>query len=85
MVPFCHAHDHRLGRTGGDPQGDPRPARLSPGADVELAEADGGVEIRPAPAEIELVEVDGRLVARADGLPALTDEIARETIERVRR
>ncbi len=58
---------------------------LSPGADVELAEADGGVEIRPAPAEIELVEVDGRLVARADGLPALTDEIVRETIERVRR
>jgi AbrB family looped-hinge helix DNA binding protein len=58
---------------------------LVPGAEVEVVEADGRVEITPASASIEVVEVDGRLVARGDGLPALTDETVRETIERTRR
>jgi AbrB family looped-hinge helix DNA binding protein len=58
---------------------------LRPGSEVEVAEADGRVEISPAQAPIEVVEVDGRLVARGDGLPPLTDETVRETIERTRR
>ena len=58
---------------------------LAPGAGVEVVEADGRVEITPAVAPIEVVEVGGRLVARGDGLPVLTDETVRETIERTRR
>jgi AbrB family looped-hinge helix DNA binding protein len=58
---------------------------LGPGSEVELAEAEGGVEIRPALYPTDVEEVDGRLVARRDGLPPLTDEIVRETIERTRR
>ncbi len=58
---------------------------LGPGAEVEVSEADGTVEIRPALSPMELVEVDGRLVARAPEVPPLTDDIVRETIERVRR
>jgi AbrB family looped-hinge helix DNA binding protein len=67
----------------------PKPIRdrlgLRPGAEVELAEADGRVEIRPALSAMDLVEVDGRLVAQGDGLPVLTDDVVRETIERIRR
>ena len=58
---------------------------LAPGAEVEVVEADGRVEISPSLAAIEVVEVDGRLIARGDGLPVLTDETVRETIERTRR
>jgi len=67
----------------------PKPIRdrlgLSPGVEVELAESDGHVEMRPATSPMELVEVDGVLVARGVGLPPLTAEIVRETIERTRR
>ncbi len=58
---------------------------LRPGAEVEVAEADGRVEISPAVRSVEVVEVGGRLVARSDDLPPLTDEDVRETIERTRR
>ena len=58
---------------------------LGPGAEVEVAEADGKVEITPALTPVEVVEVDGRLVARGDGLPPLTDRTVRETIEHTRR
>lgn len=58
---------------------------LVPGADVEVIEVDGRVEITPALAPIDVVEVNGRLIARGDGLPLLTDEAVRETIERTRR
>jgi AbrB family looped-hinge helix DNA binding protein len=58
---------------------------LMPGAEVEVVEADGRVEIAPALAPIDVVEVEGRLVAQGEGLPALTDDIVRETIERTRR
>ena len=58
---------------------------LRPGAQVEVVEVDGRVEITPAVTPIEVVEVDGRLVARGEGLPPLTDETVRETIERTRR
>lgn len=58
---------------------------FGPGSEVELAEAEGGVEIRPALSPTEVEEVDGRLIARREGVPPLTDEIVRETIERTRR
>ncbi len=58
---------------------------LQPGAEVEVSETDGRVEIIPALSPIDVVEVDGRLVARGEGIPILTDEIVRETIERTRR
>ena len=58
---------------------------LEPGVEVEVEEVDGRVEVRPALSAMKLVEVDGRLVARGDGLPPLTDDIVRETIERTRR
>ena len=58
---------------------------LVPGAEVEVGEVDGTVEITPALTPIEVVDVDGRLVARGDGLPVLTDATVRETIERTRR
>jgi AbrB family looped-hinge helix DNA binding protein len=58
---------------------------LHAGARVEVTESDGAVEIRPALSEIDVLERDGRLVAHAEGLPSLTDELVRETIERLRR
>ena len=58
---------------------------LRPGAEVEVDEADGRIEISPTVSPIEVVEVDGRLMARGEGLPVLTDDDVRETIERTRR
>ena len=68
----------------------PKPIRdllgLGPGTVVEVAEREGHIEIAPANAPMELVEVDGALVATStDELPALTDEMVRETLERTRR
>jgi AbrB family looped-hinge helix DNA binding protein len=68
----------------------PKPIRdrlgLASGTVVEVTEREGHVEIAPAHASIELVEVDGVLVATStDELPALTDDIVRETLERTRR
>ncbi len=59
---------------------------LGPGMAVDIAEHEGHVEIAPADASIELVEVDGALVATStQELPPLTDDIVRETLERTRR
>lgn len=58
---------------------------LKPGAEVEVIESDGSVEIRPAVAAMALVEVDERLVAQVEGIVPLTDELVRETLERTRR
>ncbi|BBZ09371.1 antitoxin VapB40 [Mycolicibacterium doricum] len=53
---------------------------------VEITERDGRIEIEPAPTDVELVREGSVLVARTDGpLPPLTDEIVRETMDRVRR
>jgi AbrB family looped-hinge helix DNA binding protein len=53
---------------------------------VEITERDGRIEIEPAPTDVELVREGSVLVARPDGpLPPLTDEIVRETLDRVRR
>lgn len=54
--------------------------------ELEITERDGRIEIQPAPTDVELVRDGAVLVARPDGvLPPLTDEIVRETLERVRR
>jgi len=53
---------------------------------VEITERDGRIEIEPAPTEVELVREGSVLVARPDrALPPLTDDIVRETLDRVRR
>lgn len=53
---------------------------------VEITERDGRIEIEPAPTEVELVREGSVLVALPDRpLPPLTDEIVRETLDRVRR
>lgn len=68
----------------------PKPIRdrlgLRPGTVVDVAELEGHIEVTPAVAPMLLVEVDGALVARStEDLPALTDDIVRETLERSRR
>lgn len=53
---------------------------------VEVTERGGRIEIQPAPTAVELVREGAVLVARPERpLPALTDEIVRETLDRVRR
>ncbi|WP_067967791.1 AbrB/MazE/SpoVT family DNA-binding domain-containing protein [Mycolicibacter icosiumassiliensis] len=54
--------------------------------EVEITERDGRIEIEPASTDVELVREGSVLVARPDReLPPLTDEIVRETLDRVRR
>ncbi len=54
--------------------------------EVEITERDGRIEIEPAATEVELVREGSVLVARPKhALPPLTDEVVRETIDRVRR
>jgi AbrB family looped-hinge helix DNA binding protein len=53
---------------------------------VEITERDGRIEIELAPTDVELVRDGSVLVARPDReLPPLTDDIVRETLDRVRR
>lgn len=53
---------------------------------VEITERDGRIEIEPTATDVELVRDGVVLVARPEcPLPPLTDEIVRETLDRVRR
>ncbi|MEO6793279.1 MAG: AbrB/MazE/SpoVT family DNA-binding domain-containing protein [Mycobacterium sp.] len=53
---------------------------------LEITDHDGPIEIEPAPTDVELVREDSVLVAQPERpLPPLTDEIVRETLDRVRR
>ncbi|KAA8962910.1 AbrB/MazE/SpoVT family DNA-binding domain-containing protein [Mycobacterium sp.] len=53
---------------------------------VEITERDGRIEIEPASTDVELIREGPVLVARPErALPPLTDEIVRETVDRVRR
>ena len=60
---------------------------LAGGRVIDIREREGRLEIEPAPTPMSLVK--GRRGARvavpSSKLPALTDEIVRETIERTRR
>jgi AbrB family looped-hinge helix DNA binding protein len=56
------------------------------GEEVEIALVDGHVEITPIATPVRLVRRDGLLVAVADReMPPLTQELVRETLEKVRR
>ncbi len=53
-------------------------------AEVEIDEQDGLVVIRPLPGEVRIVETPDGPVAVSSRTAALTDEIARHTLEHVR-
>jgi AbrB family looped-hinge helix DNA binding protein len=54
--------------------------------EVEITERDGRIEIEPTPTDVKLVWEGSVRVARPDrALPPLTDEVVRETLDRVRR
>lgn len=56
------------------------------GQEVELRATESGIEIEVPPTEVRLEERDGLVVAVSDlELPPLTQEIVRETVERMRR
>ena len=68
----------------------PKPLRdragLAAGAEIEVREREGRIEIEPAPTPMRLAGGRRGLAAvPAHALPPLTDEIVRETLERVRR
>jgi len=68
----------------------PKPLRdrlgLKGGQAVQISERDGTIEIEPVATPMSLVEREGGPVAvPEEPLPALTDEIVRETLERTRR
>jgi AbrB family looped-hinge helix DNA binding protein len=59
---------------------------LVPGEPLELREREGRLEIEPAPTPMRLARRGHGAVAVPDQeLPALTDELVRATLERVRR
>jgi AbrB family looped-hinge helix DNA binding protein len=59
---------------------------LKGGRPVEIRERDGRIEIEPAPTGMTLVRrAKGRVAVPDSELPPLTDEMVRETLERVRR
>ena len=68
----------------------PKPIRdelgLRGGEEVEVTERDGRIEIESVPTTMRLVKKGTVLVAETDEpLPALTDEIVRQTLEKTRR
>jgi AbrB family looped-hinge helix DNA binding protein len=68
----------------------PKPLRvrlgLEQGRIVDIRERDGRIEIEPAPVAMSLARRAGGPVAvPAEELPALTDDLVRATIERIRR
>ncbi len=59
---------------------------LGRGRAVEIRERDGRIEIEPASTPMSLVTRSGGPVAvPKEGLPPLTDDIVRATLERTRR
>jgi AbrB family looped-hinge helix DNA binding protein len=59
---------------------------LVAGEELELRERDGRIEIEPAPTAMRLAKGKRGVSAVADvALPPLTDEVVRETLERIRR
>ena len=58
--------------------------RLDAG-EVEVIERDGVIEVRPAPAEVEIVATaEGPVAESRTPLPPLTDDLVRDTVERMR-
>jgi AbrB family looped-hinge helix DNA binding protein len=60
--------------------------QLADGAEVDVDERDGLIEVRPVPAAVRIVETDDGPVAQPiEDMPVLTDAMVRETLDRVRR
>ena len=60
--------------------------QLGGGTEVDIEERDGVVEIRAAAADIEIVATpEGPVAASRGPGPVLTDEVVRQTLERLRR
>jgi AbrB family looped-hinge helix DNA binding protein len=60
--------------------------RLAGGETLEVEERDGVIELRPAVAEVAVVETPQGPVAEPLGeLPPLTDELVRDVLEQARR
>lgn len=60
--------------------------RLESGGEVEVTERDGVIEVRPAPAEVQVVATpEGPVAVPTTELPPLTDDVVRDTLERSRR
>lgn len=60
--------------------------RLTGGAEVEVVERGGAIEITPAPARVEIVDTpEGPVAAALDDLPPLTDADVRDVIDAGRR
>jgi AbrB family looped-hinge helix DNA binding protein len=56
------------------------------GEELEIVERDGGIEISPPVTKVTLIDTEFGLAAVPEReLPVLTDEIVRDTLERVRR
>lgn len=56
------------------------------GQELEVTAVDGRIEIEVPPSAIHLEERDGHLVAVPDyPIPPLTDELVRQTLEKIRR
>ena len=68
----------------------PKPIRdaagIVAGAELEIRVSDGRIEIEPAPLEVRLVK-RGRLTVAVPRrpVPALTEDVVRETVDRLRR
>lgn len=59
---------------------------LRGGTEIEISERDGRIEIEPVPVPMRLVKKGNVLVAVPERpMPVLTDEIVRDTLEKVRR
>ena len=59
---------------------------LTAGAQVEITEVGDHLELRPAGRRVRVEEVDGRLIAQADGdAPVLTADEVRRLVETDRR
>lgn len=68
----------------------PKPVRdrlqLQGGETLDVEERDGVIELRPAPAAVQVVDTpQGPVAEPLEELPALTDELVRDTLEQVRR
>lgn len=60
--------------------------QLGGGTEVDIEERNGVVEIRPAAADIEIVDTpEGPVAASRGAVSVLTDEVVRQTLERLRR
>lgn len=60
--------------------------RLQGGETLDVEERDGVIELRPAPTAVQVVDTpQGPVAEPLEELPALTDELVRDTLEQVRR